>query len=40
MIYQHHGIAYGFTGNYNEYFNDNLEKDALAYLMLANTLIK
>ena len=40
MIYKHHGIGYGFTGNYNEYFNDNLDKDAIAYLMLANTLIK
>lgn len=40
MIYQHHGINFGFTGNYKEYFNENLEKDALVYLMLANRIIK
>lgn len=40
MIYKHHGIGYGFTGNYSEYFNENLDKDSVVYLMLANTLMK
>lgn len=40
MIYKHHGINYGFTGNYNEYFNKDLDVDAVVYLMLANTLMK
>lgn len=40
MIYEHHGIGVGFTGKYEEYFNGNLEKDALVYLMLANRVIR
>ena len=40
MIYKHHGINYGFTGNYQEYFNENLDKDALVYLMLVSTVMK
>lgn len=40
MLYHHHGAAYGFTGNYNEYFNENLDIDALAYLTMANQLAK
>jgi len=39
MLYKHHGIGYGFSGNYEEYFNDNVDEDAVVYLMLANTLI-
>ena len=38
MLYKHHGKEYGFTGDYNEYFNDNLDVDALCYLTLANML--
>jgi len=22
MLYTHHGLGFGFTGNYNEYFNE------------------
>jgi 1,4-alpha-glucan branching enzyme len=40
MLYNHHGINYEFSGNYNEYFNDNVDLDACVYLMLANHLIK
>jgi 1,4-alpha-glucan branching enzyme len=36
MLYKHHGAAYGFTGDYNEYFNDHLDLDALTYLSMAN----
>ena len=38
MLYKHHGINFGFTGNYHEYFNDHLDEDALVYLMIANLL--
>jgi 1,4-alpha-glucan branching enzyme len=40
MLYEHHGKGYGFTGNYNEYFNSQLDIDALAYLTIANQLAK
>lgn len=40
MLYEHHGKAYGFTGNYNEYFNHYLDINALAYLSIANQLAK
>jgi 1,4-alpha-glucan branching enzyme len=39
LMYTHHGVAYGFSGNYNEYFSENTEMDGVVYLMLANTLI-
>lgn len=29
----------GFTGNYNEYFNDQVEIETLVYMMLANELV-
>ena len=40
MLYQHHGKNFGFTGNYQEYFNQQLDLDALAYLTLANHLAR
>ena len=40
ILYKHHGIGYGFTGNYEEYFGDNTDLDGITYLMLANQLIK
>lgn len=41
MLYKHHGLSYGFSGDYNEYFNPDLvDNDAIAYLMLAHTLFK
>ena len=40
MMYKHHGIGQGFSGNYHEYFSEWTDIDAVVYLMLANTLIK
>jgi 1,4-alpha-glucan branching enzyme len=40
MLYHHHGINVGFTGNYQEYFGKQTDVDAIAYLMLANSLIR
>ena len=33
------GIAYGFSGNYAEYFNEGTNWEGILYLMLANHLI-
>lgn len=38
MLYVHHGIAYGFSGNYNEYFGDLTDIEAVGYLMLVSAL--
>ncbi|KAG0690528.1 alpha-1,4-glucan branching enzyme [Pichia californica] len=40
MLYTHHGIGSGFSGNYNEYLSPfaPVDKEALAYMMLANDL--
>lgn len=27
ILYQHHGIGVGFTGNYNEYFGPHIDVD-------------
>uniref|UniRef100_A0A5B6ZSP6 1,4-alpha-glucan branching enzyme n=1 Tax=Davidia involucrata TaxID=16924 RepID=A0A5B6ZSP6_DAVIN len=40
MLYHHHGINMAFTGNYNEYFSEATDVDAVVYLMLANCLIQ
>lgn len=34
MLYLHHGIAYGFSGDYNEYFGSFVDTEALTYLQL------
>ncbi|KAA3484462.1 1,4-alpha-glucan-branching enzyme 2-2, chloroplastic/amyloplastic-like [Gossypium australe] len=39
MLYHHHGINMPFTGDYNEYFSEATDVDAVVYLMLANSLI-
>ncbi|KAK1323416.1 hypothetical protein QJS10_CPA02g00640 [Acorus calamus] len=39
MMYTHHGLQVGFTGNYNEYFGFATDVDAMVYLMLVNDLI-
>ncbi|XP_021900771.1 1,4-alpha-glucan-branching enzyme 1, chloroplastic/amyloplastic-like [Carica papaya] len=39
MLYHHHGINVTFTGNYDEYFSEATDVDAIVYLMLANSLI-
>ncbi|KAG6514530.1 1,4-alpha-glucan-branching enzyme 1, chloroplastic/amyloplastic-like [Zingiber officinale] len=39
MMYTHHGLGVGFTGNYNEYFGYAADVDAVVYLMLVNDMI-
>ncbi|CAD6338235.1 unnamed protein product [Miscanthus lutarioriparius] len=39
MLYHHHGINVGFTGNYQEYFSLDTDVDAVVYMMLANHLM-
>lgn len=40
MLYKHHGLSYGFSGDYNEYFNPDLvDNDAITYLMLCHELL-
>lgn len=40
MLYTHHGLGYGFSGNYHEYFSPDLvDNDAITYLMLAHELL-
>jgi len=38
MLYRDHGLGRAFM-SYDDYFNDNVDEDALAYLALANHLI-
>ena len=39
ILYKNHGINYGFSGAYHEYFCDNSDEDGAVYTMLANYLI-
>ena len=39
MLYHHHGIGQGFSGDYNEYFGLNTDTEALCYLTLANYML-
>lgn len=40
MLYKHHGLGFGFSGDYNEYFNPEwVDNDAVTYFMLAHDLI-
>ncbi|KAI9482837.1 MAG: 1,4-alpha-glucan-branching enzyme GBE1 [Benjaminiella poitrasii] len=36
MLYKHHGIAYGFSGDYHEYFGDTVDDEGVMYVQLAN----
>ena len=36
MMYVHHGIGTGFSGGYHEYFGDQVDLEAVVYLMLAS----
>ena len=38
MLYHHHGLGHCFT-RYSEYFNNEVDEDAAAYLALANKVI-
>lgn len=40
MLYHHHGMGTGFSGNYDEYFGMQADVDAVVYMMLANTVCK
>lgn len=39
QLYHSHGIADGFSGNYNEYFGLNVDTDSFIYLALANKIL-
>ncbi|KAF9185660.1 alpha-1,4-glucan branching enzyme [Haplosporangium sp. Z 11] len=39
MMYLHHGIGFGFSGNYHEYFGDDVDTEAVVYLMIANDML-
>ncbi|KAF3847457.1 hypothetical protein F7725_020485 [Dissostichus mawsoni] len=39
MLYHHHGMGAGFSGDYSEYFGLQVDEDALVYLMLANHIL-
>lgn len=39
MMYMHHGLGFGFTGGYHEYFTEQTDLDSVVYLMLANLLL-
>ena len=39
ILYHHHGIGMGFSGDYREYFGLHNDIDGIIYLMLANTLV-
>jgi 1,4-alpha-glucan branching enzyme len=38
LLYRHHGLEHAFS-SYDDYFNEQVDEDALAYLALANRLI-
>ncbi|XP_013380522.1 1,4-alpha-glucan-branching enzyme isoform X2 [Lingula anatina] len=39
MLYHHHGLSHGFSGNYDEYFGLGTDTESLVYLMLANHMV-
>ncbi|KAI9015855.1 1,4-alpha-glucan-branching enzyme GBE1 [Phycomyces nitens] len=39
MLYKHHGIGYGFSGNYHEYFGDLVDEEGVMYSQLANDFL-
>uniref|UniRef100_A0A7N6BF30 1,4-alpha-glucan branching enzyme n=1 Tax=Anabas testudineus TaxID=64144 RepID=A0A7N6BF30_ANATE len=39
MLYHHHGIGTGFSGDYSEYFGLQVDEDSLVYLMLSNHIL-
>lgn len=40
ILYHHHGIGIGFSGDYKEYFGVHVDMDGIVFLMLANELAK
>jgi 1,4-alpha-glucan branching enzyme len=39
MLYHSHGIAEGFSGNYNEYFGLNVDTESFIFLALCNKIL-
>lgn len=39
MLYHHHGINYGFSGDYREYFGLQVDMDGVVQLMLSNHIV-
>jgi 1,4-alpha-glucan branching enzyme len=39
MMYLHHGLSFGFSGDYAEYFGEQTDLDSVVFLMLANHLL-
>jgi 1,4-alpha-glucan branching enzyme len=40
MLYHNRGLGQGFSGDYNEYFGVNTDREAVVYMMLANDLVQ
>lgn len=40
MLYHHHGLGNGFDGGYDDYFGDQVDLDAINYMMLSNHMLK
>lgn len=40
MLYHHHGIGTGFSGDYHEYFGPSVDEEGVVYLILANTMLR
>jgi 1,4-alpha-glucan branching enzyme len=39
MLYLHHGIGTGFSGDYREYYGPMVDNESVVYLMLANYML-
>ncbi|KAI9318529.1 1,4-alpha-glucan-branching enzyme GBE1 [Dichotomocladium elegans] len=39
MLYKHHGMGFGFSGDYHEYFGDLVDEDGVMYLQVANKFL-
>ncbi|KAG5837473.1 hypothetical protein ANANG_G00239620 [Anguilla anguilla] len=39
MLYHHHGLGTGFSGDYSEYFGLQVDEDSVVYLMVANHIL-
>lgn len=39
MMYTHHGMGTGFSGGYHEYFGDQVDTEAVVYMMLVGAHI-
>ncbi|KNC77737.1 1,4-alpha-glucan-branching enzyme [Sphaeroforma arctica JP610] len=39
MMYKHHGMGVGFSGDYNEYFGDDVDGESFCYMQMANAML-